>query len=236
MKKYPDVLLPTLVDTPPTGDGWLHEIKYDGYRALAFAANDEVRLRTRNGNDWTHKFPSISASVAKLRVKSIVLDLEAVVIDREGKTSFQGMQQALGESGNPQSISAYSFDLLYLDGKDWSSRPLLERKNKLASLLKKSRPGSSLRYSEHVIGHAAEIIAKSCSMGLEGIVSKRVDSPYRFGRQKLWLKSKCMKRQEFVIIGYTAARRGARAIGALHLGYNENGELKYAGKLAPASL
>ncbi len=231
MKKYPDVLLPTLVDTPPTGDGWLHEIKYDGYRALAFAANDEVRLRTRNGNDWTHKFPSISASVAKLRVKSIVLDLEAVVIDREGKTSFQGMQQALGESGNPQSISAYSFDLLYLDGKDWSSRPLLERKNKLASLLKKSRPGSSLRYSEHVIGHAAEIIAKSCSMGLEGIVSKRVDSPYRFGRQKLWLKSKCMKRQEFVIIGYTAARRGARAIGALHLGYNENGELKYAGKV-----
>jgi bifunctional non-homologous end joining protein LigD len=231
MKDHPGVLLPTLVNTPPAGNEWLHEVKFDGYRALAFAANGEVRLLTRNGNDWTHRFPSIHAAVSKLKVKSAVLDLEAVVIDREGKTSFQAMQQALGDGGNPQSISAYAFDLLHLDGEDWSSQPLSERKKKLAALLKHSRSAGSLRYSDHVAGHAAEVIAKSCSMGLEGIVSKRADSPYRAGRQTTWLKAKCIKRQEFVIIGYTAARTGPRAIGALHLGYNQKGRMKYAGKV-----
>jgi len=231
MKDYPGVLLPTFVDTPPPGNDWLHEIKFDGYRALAFVADGEVRLRTRNGNDWTHKFPSIHAALARLKLKSAVLDLEAVVIDREGKTSFQAMQQALGEGGNPQSISAYLFDLLYLDGEDWSARPLSARKKKLAALLKHSPSTGPLRYSDHVAGHAAEIIGKSCSMGLEGIVSKCADSPYRAGRQKFWLKCKCVKRQEFVIIGYTAARSGARAIGALHLGYNQKGRMKYAGKV-----
>jgi bifunctional non-homologous end joining protein LigD len=141
------------------------------------------------------------------------------------------MQQALGDGGNPQSISAYAFDLLHLDGEDWSSQPLSERKKKLAALLKHSRSAGSLRYSDHVAGHAAEVIAKSCSMGLEGIVSKRADSPYRAGRQTTWLKAKCIKRQEFVIIGYTAARTGPRAIGALHLGYNQKGRMKYAGKV-----
>jgi bifunctional non-homologous end joining protein LigD len=231
MKDYPGVLLPTFVDKPPAGNEWLHEVKYDGYRALAFAANGEVRLRTRNGNDWTHKFPSIHAAVAKLKVKSVVLDLEAVVIDREGKTSFQAMQRALGEGGNPQSISAYVFDLLHFDGKDWSSRPLSERKEKLAALLKHSRSAGTLRYSDHIVGNAEEVIAKSCSMGLEGIVSKRADSSYHPGRQKSWLKAKCIKRQEFVIIGYTAARKGARAIGALHLGFNQKSRMKYAGKV-----
>ena len=191
----------------------------------------EVRLQTRNGNDWTKKFPSIYASVAKLKAKTAVLDMEAMVQDAAGKSNFQAMQQALGDGGNRQLIQAFVFDLLHLDGKDLTSEPLTSRKKTLEALLKKSRDEKYLHYSDHVVGHGAEMLAKSCSMGLEGVVSKLADSSYRLGRQRDWLKSKCIKRQEFVIIGYTAARTGTRAIGALHLGYNHNGELKYAGKV-----
>jgi bifunctional non-homologous end joining protein LigD len=231
MKAYPDVQLATLVSAPPDGNQWVHEVKFDGYRLLAFLAGGGVRLRTRNGNDWTGKFPSISASVAKLKAKSAVLDMEAVVLDSTGRSSFQAMQQALGDSGKPQLIQAYVFDLLYLDGKDRTTEALTARKDSLQALLKKSTDSKFLHYSDHVAGHGAEMFEKSCAMQLEGIVSKLADSPYRPGRQKTWLKSKCIKRQEFVIIGYTAARKGSRAIGALHLGYNEHGELKYAGKV-----
>jgi bifunctional non-homologous end joining protein LigD len=231
MRRYAEVQLATLVDAPPEGSQWVHEIKYDGYRLLAFLANGDVRLRTRNGNDWTPKFPSISASVAKLKAKTAVVDMEAVVLDSAGKSNFQAMQGALGDGGNPQSIQAYVFDLLYLDGKDVTGEPLTSRKEALEGLLKKSKVSKSLHYSDHVTGHGADMLAKSCAMGLEGVVSKLADSPYRPGRQKTWLKSKCIKRQEFVIIGYTDARTGPRAIGALHLGYNEHGKLKYAGKV-----
>jgi bifunctional non-homologous end joining protein LigD len=231
MKRYAEVQLATLIDAPPEGSQWVHEIKFDGYRLLAFLANGDVRLLTRNGNDWTPKFPSISASVAKLKAKTAVVDMEAVVLDSAGKSNFQAMQGALGEGGNPQSIQAYTFDLLYLDGKYITSEPLTTRKEALEGLLKKSKDSKSLHYSEHVTGHGADMFAKSCAMGLEGVVSKLADSPYRPGRQKTWLKSKCIKRQEFVIIGFTDARTGTRAIGALHLGYNEHGKLKYAGKV-----
>ena len=154
-----------------------------------------------------------------------------MVLDSAGKSSFQAMQQALGEGGNRQSIQGYVFDLLYLDGKDVAGQPLTARKKALEFLLKKSTNSNYLRYSDHVAGHGAEMIAKSCSMGLEGIVSKLANSPYHPGRQESWLKAKCLKRQEFVIIGYTAARKGSRAIGALHLGYNDKGRMKYAGKV-----
>jgi bifunctional non-homologous end joining protein LigD len=231
IKKYPHVELATLADEPPVGDEWLHEIKFDGYRLVAYCSNGEVRLQTRNGNDWTRKFHSICASVAKLKVKSAVLDMEAVVLDSAGKSSFQAMQHALGEGGNRQSIQAYIFDLLHLDGKDLTGEPLTSRKKTLENLLKKSRANGYLHYSDHVAGRGTEMLAKSCSMGLEGVVSKLAASPYLAGRQRSWLKSKCIKRQEFVIIGYTSARTGPRAIGALHLGYNQNGRMKYAGKV-----
>ncbi len=231
MARYSEVQLATLADAPPQGDEWVHEIKFDGYRLLGFCANGEVRLRTRNGNDWTRKFPAIHSELAKLKVNSAVLDMEAVVVERSGKTSFQALQQALGEGGNAQSVSAFIFDLLYLNGSDMTRDALVGRKEALAKLLSKSRSDRPLRYSDHVVGHAREVIAKSCSMGLEGVVSKRIDSPYHSGRQKSWIKSKCLNRQEFVIIGYTAARKGNRAIGALHLGYNDKGEMKYAGKV-----
>ena len=231
IKKYPHVELATLAEAPPEGDQWLHEIKFDGYRLLAYCSNGEVRLQTRNGNDWTGKFPSIYDSVAKLKAKSAVVDMEAVVLDNAGKSTFQALQQALGEEGDRESIQAYIFDLLYLDGKDLAGEPLISRKKALENLLKKSHADPYLRYSDHVVGHGTDMFAKSCSMGLEGVVSKLSDSAYREGRQKSWLKSKCIKRQEFVILGYTAARTGPRAIGALHLGYYQNDQLKYAGKV-----
>lgn len=231
MKKYPHVELATMADAAPEGDEWLHEVKFDGYRLLAFYSDGDVGLRTRNGNDWTNKFPSVCSSVAKLKAKSAVLDMEAVVLDSPGKSSFQAMQHALGEGGNRQSIQAYIFDLLYLDGNDLTGESLASRKKTLENLLKKSRSNGYLHYSDHIAGHGPEMLAKSCAMGLEGVVSKLANSPYLPGRQRSWLKSKCIKRQEFVIVGYTATRAGLRAIGALHLGYNQKGRMKYAGKV-----
>ena len=231
MDKFPDVQLATLVTSPPEGDQWVHEIKLDGYRLLAFLADRDLRLRTRNGNDWTRKFPSILASVAKLKAKSAVVDMEATVTDGAGKTSFHALQNALGEGGDAQSIEGYAFDLLYLDGKDLTAEPLVKRKKKLAALLKKSKDSEFLHFSDHVIGRGREVFAQSCKLGVEGIVSKLADSKYRPGRQQTWTKAKCLQRQEFVIVGFTDAKSGGRAIGALHLGYFRDGALRYAGKV-----
>jgi bifunctional non-homologous end joining protein LigD len=231
LKKYPGVQLATLVDKPPEGKQWRHEIKFDGYRLLAFLSDGNVRLRTRNGNDWTSKFPSIAGSIAKLKVRSAVFDLEAAVLDSAGRSSFQDLQRALGEGGDRRTIQAFVFDLLHLNGKDLVDRPLAERQDLLKRMLGGPRAEGTLHYSDHVTGNGAEMMAKSCSLGLEGVVSKLSDAPYRAGRQQSWLKSKCIKRQEFVIIGYTMARNGNRAIGALHLGYREKGAMKYAGKV-----
>ena len=230
IQRYPEVQLATLVDKPPEGDQWVHETKYDGYRLLGFVCGGAAALRTRNGKDWTGSFPSLSAALATLKVKDAVLDMEAVVSDSEGKTSFQKLQGALGGGGNAENIGAYVFDLLYLDGKDLTRLPLISRKEHLRRLLK-STPATSLRYSEHSAGGANELLARACDRGLEGIVSKQADAPYQTGRQKSWLKSKCARRQEFIILGYSDARTGERALGALYLGYMKGGRLRYAGKV-----
>jgi bifunctional non-homologous end joining protein LigD len=188
-------------------------------------------LRTRNGKDWTAKFPSLAASLEKLKVTDAVLDMEAVVVNDEGKSSFQALQAALGEGANPKSIIAYVFDLLYLNGRDLTKLPLRERKETLQALLSKSKRAAALLYSEHIEGNGGEMLARACGMGLEGIVSKQAEAPYLHGRQRAWLKSKCTQRQEFIIIGYSDARTGERALGALYLGYRTNGKTKYAGKV-----
>ncbi len=136
VRQYPSVQLATLVDKPPQGEQWLHEIKFDGYRLLGFLAGGDVQLRTRNGNDWTHKFPAIAAAMEKLKAKSAVVDMEAIVQDAQGRSSFQGLQNALGDGGNANAIIAYAFDLLNLDGEDLSGSSLVERKEKLEKLLK----------------------------------------------------------------------------------------------------
>jgi bifunctional non-homologous end joining protein LigD len=231
MAQYPEVQLATLVDQAPRGDKWVHEIKFDGYRLLGFVAGSESRLRTRNGNDWTESFPAIAEALKKLKVRDAVLDMEAVILDAEGKSSFQALQAALGDSGRPERIVGYVFDLLHLDGESLIKQPLLERKKKLEALFKKSKPGASLRYSEHVAVEGAVIHAQACAKGLEGIISKLATAPYGPGRQKSWLKVKCALRQEFIIIGYSGAKSGDRALGALYLGYRKDGALHYAGKV-----
>ena len=157
VQRYPEVQLATLVDEPPQGDRWLHEIKFDGYRLLGFVAAGAVSLRTRNGQDWTAKFPSLATGLEKLNVEDAVLDMEAVVIDDKGKSSFQALQAALGEGGNAQSVVAYVFDILHLDGKDVTQRPLRERKELLRGLLKKSKkaPDCAFASSDHVEGQGA---------------------------------------------------------------------------------
>ena len=223
--------LATLVDAPPEGEQWLHEIKFDGYRLLGFLSGGEVALRTRNGLDWTSKFPSVASALATLKAKDAVIDMEAVVLDENGKSGFQALQAALGEGGSRDRIVAYAFDLLHLDGKDLTRLKLTERKDKLETLLKKSKSGSSLRFSGHVADNGAEMLAKACKLGLEGIVSKRADAPYTAGREKNWLKAKCQQRQEFIVIGYSDSKSGGRALGALYLGYHRGEGLTYAGKV-----
>lgn len=227
LDRYAQVQLATLVDSAPQGDAWLHEVKFDGYRLLGFLSRGVVLLRTRNAKDWTGRFPSLAAAMKTLKAKDAVLDMEAVVLDEEGKSGFQALQGALGDGGDAHKIVAYVFDLLYLDGSDLSKLPLTERKDKLRTLLKQSK---QLRYSDHVIGQGDRMFAKACKAGLEGIVSKLANAPYLGGRQKSWLKVKCTHRQEFIILGYSDARTGERALGALYLGYRKRGVLKYAGK------
>ncbi len=229
MRRYPDVQLATLVDSPPEGTGWLHEIKLDGYRLLGYVSGGESRLVTRNGQDWTNSFPALTAALEKLPVKDAVLDMEAVVLDRTGKSSFQALQTALSTNGDRASIVAYVFDLLYIDGEDLRRKPLLERKEQLQTLLRSNK--SPLRYSGHVLGQGAEMFAKACETGLEGIISKQAKAPYATGRQRSWLKIKCSRRQEFIIVGFSDARKGNRALGALYLAYKKDGALRYAGKV-----
>ena len=231
MRRYPEVQLATLVPAPPEGANWVHEIKFDGYRLLGFMFGGASRLRTRNGKDWTDRFPSLIGALEILKANSAVVDMEAVVLDDQGKSNFQKLQAALGELGNPNAIVAYVFDVLHLNGKDLTKLPLSERKEMLQNLLAHSKEGNALRYSEHVTGQGAEMFANACRAGLEGIISKVASAPYLPGRQKSWLKIKCAQRQEFIILGYSDARTGDRALGALYLGYRKNGVVKYAGKV-----
>jgi bifunctional non-homologous end joining protein LigD len=231
MKTFPNVELATLVDTPPEGDDWVHEFKFDGYRLLGFLSSGDVRLRTRNGQDWTDKFPAIVNALTKLKANSAVVDMEAVVLDEAGKSNFQALQAALGVGGQRESIVGYAFDLIYFEDRDISSDSLVERKKILKKLLEKSKTGDELRYSEHIVGGGGEVLSRSCRLGLEGIVSKKADAPYSATRGKSWLKTKCTKRQEFVIVGYSDAKKGSRALGALYLGYYQGRALHYAGKV-----
>ncbi|MCE7028616.1 DNA ligase D [Jiella avicenniae] len=231
-KRYGKPQLATLVDEPPKAGGWLHEIKFDGYRLLALVSGGKARLLTRNGKDWTSKFGRLAETVEKLDVTDGVFDMEAVVLDQDGRSDFQMLQNALSEETD-KGIVAFVFDCLHLGGEDLTGEPLANRKERLKAVLggQAKQAKSILRYSDHITGKGDQMIARSCSMGLEGIVSKKADAPYRSGRSKSWLKSKCIKRQEFVIVGFTKAAGGARAIGALHLGYSGDDGLVYAGKV-----
>jgi bifunctional non-homologous end joining protein LigD len=226
--------LATLATEAPSGDDWLHEIKYDGYRVMGKLEEGTARLLTRRGADWTSHFPSLLGAVERIPVRSAILDGEVVFVQPDGRTSFPKLASALQSGADAEGdIVYYVFDLLYLDGYDLTGAPLHRRKEALRRLLAASPPDARVRYVEHVQGLGEEFFQGTCEFALEGEIAKRRDAPYRPGRGRDWLKVKCTRRQEFVIGGFTERAGGRRGIGALLLGHHEEagGPLHYAGRV-----
>ena len=218
-----------LVEAPPQGPDWLHEIKYDGYRMHARLDHGRVSLLTRTGLDWTHKYPSLAAALAVLPARRAYLDGELCGIRSDGKTSFSLIQTA-SDSGNAAALVFFLFDLLYLDGETISAAPLHDRKERLRHLL--SNTVTPLQYSDHQIGRGPEFYTKACESSLEGIISKRADAPYAPGDRGLWVKVKCQNREEFVVVGWTDPEGSRPWLGALLLAYYDpDGRLGYAGRV-----
>jgi bifunctional non-homologous end joining protein LigD len=221
--------LATLMKEPPQGEGWLHELKFDGYRMLCHWNEGKVRFWSRNQKDWTEKFPAVAKAFKSLKVRSIVVDGEIVIMDAQGQTSFQRLQQAMGRSNVPFVFQI--FDLLYLDGYNLTGVVLRERKQILETLLSDVPDNGALRYSDHFEGDGQAFFHRACEHGIEGIISKRADSLYESTRSKSWLKIKCGRSQEFVIIGYTPSVKGMAGFGSLILGVYDRGKLIYAGRV-----
>lgn len=223
--------LAELVREPPEGNDWAHEIKYDGYRIGLLLEGGRVRLESRREIDWTARFSVLVEAVRELRVRSVLIDGEAVIVLPDGRTSFQALQNSF-EGGSRAGLAYYAFDLLWLDGQDLTKRPLSERKAELERVLGPRSPADLIRYSQHVIGGGSAVFSGAAELGAEGIVSKRLDSHYLVGRRGGWLKTKCLKREEFVIGGFTEPEGKRAGVGALLLGQiNDAGELVFAGKV-----
>jgi bifunctional non-homologous end joining protein LigD len=220
--------LATLVGEPPSGDIWVHEIKFDGYRALCRINNGEATLLTRSNNDWTRKFQSIADQMADLPIANAILDGEITSSEMSGTTSFEALQQALSNNAQDR-LHYYLFDALYLDGVDLRRRTLLERKEALRTVIPGKHP--HLHFSEHFKGAGKDVLAQACRMGLEGIISKRADAIYRSGRTEAWLKEKCTNEQEFVIGGFTYQPKHPGRLAALLIGVYEKKDLIFAGKV-----
>jgi bifunctional non-homologous end joining protein LigD len=249
--------LATLVKNAPAGAEWLHEVKLDGYRILCRLENGRARLFSRSGQDWTARFFSVAQAAARLPAKSAWLDGEVAVLLPDGTTSFQALQNHANDDGagdggtgdGESPLTYFVFDLLHLDGRDLRAWPLEERKQALAAITRDVKPkpvaarkraaraavahsdGSIIRYSDHLDGDGPRFFAEACRAGLEGIVSKRRDRPYVAGRSGDWVKTKCVKRQELVIGGFTEPQGARQGIGALLVGFHRDGQLRYAGKV-----
>jgi bifunctional non-homologous end joining protein LigD len=221
--------LAKLVDEAPSGERWAHEIKYDGYRLHARIDHGRVALLTRNGLDWTEKYLGTADALRSLPMESAYLDGELTGVRSDGTTSFALVQNS-SDSGIGRLVF-FLFDLLHLDGEDLMAAPLIERKERLQRLLA-SNSDARLEYSGHVIGNGPTFRRHVCSMKLEGVVSKSIDAPYRPADRGLWVKAKCLNREEFVVVGWTDPDGGRGYIGALVLGYfTSQGKLVYAGRV-----
>ncbi len=216
-------MMPTLVDTPPEGDEWQHEIKYDGYRTQLVIDGGHARAFTRNGYDWTAKYPGIVRAAEDLWCASSIIDGEVIIQDEQGRCDFGSFKSAM--KARPEKLVFMAFDLLSLNGRDLRAKPLIERRQSLQELLGTNDPSCCIHFSDHVIGTGADLFRAADQMGLEGIVSKRINSRYRSGSTKSWLKVKCFGEGEFVVIG---TARGERAPTALLARETAEG-LEYAG-------
>src|SRR6267142_6792994 len=221
--------LATLVKEPPSGDEWLHELKFDGYRMLCRIDRGRVTVWSRNGKDWTEKFQNVVEAVKSLKVTSAMLDGEIVIVDAQGRSSFQKLQRAMGKA-TTTGFAYEVFDLIYLDGFSLTQTPLKDRKEILKNLVGSNSHGV-IRYSEHINGNGDEFFKHACEYGIEGIVSKLANLHYESTRNRNWLKVKCAKQQEFVIAGYTPSSKNLPGFGSLVLGVYEKGKLVYSGRV-----
>jgi DNA ligase D-like protein (predicted ligase) len=218
--------LAKLVQRAPEGSNWLHEIKFDGYRMHARLDAGKAQILTRRGNDWTDKYPAIANAIAGLPARNAYLDGELCGLLPDGRTAFNVIQNAT-DTGQG-SLIFFLFDLLHLDGENLTALPLVDRKTRLASLLKGAP--DCLRYNDHQIGHGPAVHRLACEHGVEGIVSKRINGRYEHDR-RTWLKIKCLNREEFVVVGWSDPEGSRHRIGSLLLGYHTpDGKLIYAGR------
>jgi len=218
--------LATLVDEIPSGTGWLFEMKYDGYRALAAIAGPEVRLYTRNGNDWTTQFHRLVEPLSGLTKGSVLLDGE-ICSFKDGKTDFSTLKDALSSGGD---LVYFVFDILEQDGENLEKLPTTERKARLEKLLKAHGKDPLVQYADHIRGHGEEVFKAMCEAHQEGVIAKRADAPYHHDRSRDWLKIKCLNRQEFVIGGWRPSER-KNTFASLLLGTWEDGKLIYRGRV-----
>ncbi len=213
----------TLVDSVPAGTGWLHEVKYDGYRALVAIGDGKAKVHTRSGLDWTDKFAAIADAAAALPVQSALIDGE-IVAYKDGHPDFSTLKDAIANAGD---MTLFAFDLLELNGEDVTPLTTVERKDRLRGIVEN---GERIQFAEHVLGSGEELFETMCREGLEGVVSKRADAPYAGARNRTWLKAKCIQRQEFVIVGWTPSDKN-RGFRSLLLGLRDADGFRYAGKV-----
>jgi bifunctional non-homologous end joining protein LigD len=217
------------VDSMPSDAGWIYEIKFDGYRALALCGGSETRILSRNQKDLGGKFPEVKDSIAALDIQDAVIDGEIVALDEKGRSSFQ-LLQGFDMAQERPPIVFYAFDLLQLNGKDLQGLPIEERKAKLEALLKK--PPGALRYSASFTKDIPELLDRARTLGLEGLIGKRAGSRYEVGRRSgAWIKIKLHQEQEFVIGGYTEPEGSRKYFDALLVGFCEEKKLKFAGRV-----
>jgi len=225
-----ELQLARLVEAAPAGPDWLHEVKFDGYRVLIWRDPRGIRVSSRGGQDWTDRLPEAVSAARRLPCESCILDGELVAVDAKGLSDFGLLQQRLGKAQGAAQLRVMVFDLLFLDGEDLRGLPLMERKRRLAGLLR--RATGPLKLSPYTSGNGPAAARAACEAGLEGIVSKAKASPYEGGRAGAWLKCKCVQSDEYAIVGYTAGQ-GARAhLGSLLLGSPVSGaSWRYRGRV-----
>ncbi|MBW9064549.1 non-homologous end-joining DNA ligase [Rhizobium herbae] len=224
--------LALLKPAPPNGPDWAFEVKWDGYRLAVHIEPEGVRIITRGGHDWTHRFPAIAEAARKLRGGTAILDGEAVVLDTDGRSDFGALQRSLGGRGGKRSSTEavfFAFDLLYSDGHDLTGTELSVRRHLLEDLL--DGAPDAIQLSEEVQGDGAELLENACSMGLEGIIAKHRDRPYRSGRTGDWLKIKCVQSESFMIVGYEQSTVARGGIGSLLLAGRNGHDWVYVGSV-----
>jgi bifunctional non-homologous end joining protein LigD len=231
--KFREPQLATLVDSVPAGNRWMHEIKFDGYRALIAAAGNDVRVYTRSGKDWSDKFQPLVDAFAELDLPPCLIDGEIVAYDKSGNPDFSSLQAVLkrghGSQKPSDKLSYHAFDLLEANGVDLTKLPNVERKERLEALLGAAQP--PIHVTDHIIGAGEKLFKTMCDAGQEGIISKAIDAPYRSTRTKSWVKVKCTRRQEFVIIGWKKSSAKGRPFSSILLAQNEGGKLVYKGNV-----